>query len=200
MKVLLALAVLFAPAAARADQCQLLDAATAAKVRAIVEQPHRYAELCEPCGEHVPALPFTPRTVEVTDELVLDGMPRDLAYTYVKTHADRFENLAMLVGCPVHGVSPSLSVEAETEHGEMITANSAPVIVARVEPPPPPTPPVAASAAPAYYSTTITYAVPWIAIAAFAGSAGFMLGVAATLLVLALRRRRAMQPRATCLG
>lgn len=199
MKALLVAAVLLAPAAAHADQCQLLDDDVADRVRTIMAKPMRVAELCEPCGEKVPDLPFLPRTVEIGSELVIDGKARDLAYTYVKTASDKFENLALLAGCPVDDVSPSLRVDAETANGELISAGTEPVLriadpepepVMAVLPPPPPPPPT-------YYSTTIIYSVPWIAIASVAGGAGFLLGIVGTLTALGLRRRRAMTPRAT---
>ncbi len=190
MKIWLIAAALLVPAAAHADQCQLLDPATAARVRTIVMEPHRYAELCEPCGDNVPGLPFSPRTIEVGDELVLDGTPRDLAYVYVQTEPSRFENLAMLAGCPVEGVSPSLAVEAETPDGVLITADATPVTMK----PPRAEPPVAAAAPPpsptsTYYSTTIVYSVPWVAVAALAGTGGFVLGLGVALLLLGARRR-----------
>jgi len=202
--VLITAAVLLAPAAAHADQCQLLDDAVAERVRAVMAKPMRVAELCEPCGEKVPGLPFLPRSVDIIgSELVLDGTPRDLAYTYVKTAANKFENLAMLVGCPVEDVSPSLRVDAETPNGELIRADTTPVrrlaepdvAVPLALPPPPPLP----EAPPTYYSTTIVYAVPWVAIAAVAGGAGFLLGVIAALIAVGLRRRRAMTPRAAAM-
>ncbi len=195
MKILLIAGVLLIPALARADQCQLFDADVAARVRTIVSGPQRYAELCEPCGEKVPGVPFLAHTTEVGDELVLDGKPRDLAYLYVKTDASRFENVAMLAGCPVEGVSPSLAVEAETENGELITADATPV---RVAPAPPPMEVAAAppTAPPTYYSTTIVYAVPWVAVAAIAGTGGFLLGLIVSLLLVNVRRRRDLRPRA----
>lgn len=205
MKTLLVAAVLLAPAAAHADQCQLLDDAVADRVRTVLAKPMRVAELCEPCGEKVPGLPFLPRSVDVVgNELVLDGTPRDLAYTYVKTAANKFENLAMLVGCPVEDVSPSLRVDAETPNGELISTDTTPVrrVADRevaVPLPPPPPPPPTPEAPPTYYSTTIVYAVPWVAIAAVAGGAGFLLGVIAALIAFGLRRRRSMTPRASSL-
>jgi hypothetical protein len=203
--VLITAAVLLAPAAAHADQCQLLDDAVADRVRAVMAKPMRVAELCEPCGEKVPGLPFLPRSVDIIgSELVLDGTPRDLAYTYVKTASNKFENLAMLVGCPVEDVSPSLRVDAETPNGELIRADTTPVR-RLAEPdvavplPSPPLPPPPPEAPPTYYSTTIVYAVPWVAIAAVAGGAGFLLGVIAALIAVGLRRRRAMTPRAAAM-
>jgi hypothetical protein len=198
MKTWLIATALLVPAIAHADQCQLLDSATSARVRAIVMEPHRYAELCEPCGDNVPGVPFSPHTTAVGDELVLDGKSRDLAYLYVQTEPSRFENLAMLAGCPVEGVSPSLAIEAETHDGVLITADATPVTMkvpaaaphamAAAAPSMPP--------APTYYSTTIVYSVPWIAVAALAGGGGFVLGLIAGVVLLGARRRRTMNPRA----
>ena len=195
MKIWLIATALLAPAVAHADQCQVLDEAMAARVRQILEHPHRLAELCEPCGEVVPGVPFLPKTVEVTNELIVDGKARDLAYTYVKTSPSSFENLAKMVGCTVRGVSPSLAIEAETEHGELITASAFPVAIrlgdvskALPVPPPPPSP------GPTFYSTTIVYSVPWVAIAALAGSGGFVLGLIAALVLLGARRRPRIVP------
>jgi hypothetical protein len=201
MKTLLVtVAVLLVPAAAHADQCQLLDVQITERVSKLVDTRARFATLCEPCGETVPGVPFVPTAIDVSDQLLLDGRGHDLAYTYMQTGPTKFENLAMLVGCPVNGVSPSLRVEEETPDGVMITADSSPVR-RYVEPEPEPALEVAAAPPsppplPTYYSTTIIYAVPWVAIAAVAGGAGFLLGVIATLLAVGLRRRRAMTPRA----
>ena len=119
-------------ATARADQCAVLDDATAARA---VEALHRYPDiesLCEPCGDVAPAPPeqATRATAQRTSggvEVLVDGRPVDLAYTYVKTSSHRYENLAALVACPTTGVSPSLAIDDATSTGVLIHASRAPV-------------------------------------------------------------------------
>lgn len=126
-------------------------------------------------------------------QLYLDDVAIDLAYTYVQTAPDHYENLAMLVGCPVDGVSPSLAVAGETDDGDT-TPMTPPQ-----EPAPEPTAP--APATHVYCSTTIEQPLPvvtadtWLVLALAAGG-GVLAGGGIALTALALRRRRAMRPRA----
>jgi hypothetical protein len=192
---LVPIATLAVPSLARADQCQLYDAATARRVDQLLAEGPKLVELCEPCGDKAPGLPFTVSRF-VHGE-------RDLAYTYVQTSNTRYENLAMLVDCPVRGVSPSLVVTGETEHGVLISADLTPVTAYA-------TPMMAAdvaadvasdvaSNAPAHVTfhttTRVEQPLPWFVVLVAAGG-GFFAGAGIVALGLAARRRRAMRPRA----
>jgi hypothetical protein len=188
------IAILAAPSLARADQCQLYDAATARRVDQLLADHPKLVELCEPCGDKVPGLPFTVSRF-VHGE-------RDLAYTYVQTSSTRYENLAMLVDCPVRGVSQSLVVTGETEHGVLITADTTPVthdaqpmMAADVGPPPTTMPSMPSGHVTFRWSTRYERPLPWLVLA-LAGGGGALGGAGIVVLALASRRRRAMRPRA----
>ena len=195
---------------ARADQCAWIDAGVAAKARTIVERAPKVIDFCEPCGDKAPGEPHAVRATEVTaadgdfKELRVNGAAVDLAYVFVQTDATHYRNLAALAGCPATGVSPSLEIAAETPHGVLITADdgvlpppppivAAPELPPAVTPAPPPAPPAV------YIYTSTTREVAWLPIA-LAGMGGLVTGAALVLLLVALRRRRAMRPRAAELG
>lgn len=193
---------------ARADQCEWVDDAVAHKAQALLAGAPKVISFCEPCGDKAPGEPAVAASVEIRtpqrgfEELYINGAGVDLAYTYVKTDDGHYRNLALLAGCPASDVSPSLAIGAETPNGVLITADDSaqppPPPVTTVMPvtavvPPPPVPP--APPAVYVYSTT-THDVPWFALAV-AASAGAMGGSLFTLLVLGLRRRRDMRPRAS---
>jgi hypothetical protein len=184
MKTWLIALALAAPTLAHADVCTDRAAAHVAG-REIVA-------FCQSCGDAAPGIP-----------MIADGNAIDPAHTYVRVAADRYANVALLVGCPVEpGVSPSLAIGDETRDGVLITASDEPVALAAttVMTPAAPTPaPPTMSSSTHYYTTTIDR-VPPVVVWVGAGGLGFGLGVAATLGVLALRRRRAMEPRATRLA
>lgn len=213
LTILLALGGLFAAGTAHADQCEWVSEAEAVKATAILAKKPKLIEFCEPCGDAAPGEPFVPRTVEraaVGDgyqAVSIDGRSYDLAYTYAKTTATHYENLAVLVGCHAEGVSPSLKIESETPSGVMITADdhrpsAQPALPVEIdEPPPPDTDRVVLAAPPSspqtiVYSTTYTQSISWLAVA-IAGVGGFFAGGMTMLGAIALRRRRAMRPRAS---
>jgi hypothetical protein len=182
MKTCLIALALTAPTLAHADVCT---------DRAVAHVAGReIVAFCQSCGDAAPGIP-----------MIANGNAIDPAHTYVRIADNRFANVALLVGCPVDaGTAPSLDVSDETRDGVLITASDKPVTLAAttrltpaVAPSPPPAPTVTSSTH--YYTTTIDR-VPPFAVWAAAGGLGFGLGVAATLGVLALRRRRAMEPRA----
>lgn len=192
---------------ARADQCEWVEPAIAQKARALLEKQPKVISFCEPCGDKAPGEPAVAHAIDIRvperglEEVYINGTGVDLAYTYVKTDDGHYRNLALLAGCPATDVSPSLAVDAETPNGVLITADDqalpppppvAPVIptvaIAPV-PPPPPAPPAV------YVYSTTTHDVPWLALAVAAG-AGALGGSLMTLLVLGIRRRRDMRPRA----
>jgi hypothetical protein len=195
--LLLALAPIatLVPSLARADQCQLYDATTEHRVDQLLASRPMLVELCEPCGDTAPGLPFTVSRFVHGD--------RDLAYTYVQTSKTRYENLAMLVDCPVTGVSPSLAVTGETEHGVLITADTTPV-TAYAQPmlradlaPPTGSAPIAPAHVTFHTTTRIEQPPPWFVLAIAAGG-GLFAGAGIVALALAARRRRQpMRPRAS---
>jgi hypothetical protein len=189
---------------ARADQCEWLDDATAQKAKDVLVKSPKHLAFCEPCGDQAPGVPQRATSVEITAAegdhamVVVDGAPIDLAYVFVRTDDHHYRNLAALAGCPTTGVSPSLSIEAETPSGVMIRAGTDVLPPA----PPPPPPPVVAVAPPApapapqvYVYTSTTREIAWLPIL-LATAGGFLSGVSTTLVVIAMRRRRAMRPRA----
>jgi hypothetical protein len=213
--MILALGGILAAGTAHADQCEWIGDGDAAKAAALLAKQPKVIEMCEPCGDKAPGEPFVARTVEITRPsprdgdyrtVVINGHAVDLAYTYVKTSDDYYENLARLVGCPAEGVSPSLHIEAETPTGVMIAVSdhappAAPAPVENVEPPAPPAEAIVVAAPPSppqmiVYSTTYTQSISWLAVA-IAGIGGFFAGGMVMLGAVAVRRRRAMRPRAS---
>lgn len=180
----LALPVLLAASTAHADQCAYLSSDTAERARAIVAQHRSVIRFCEPCGDHVPGAPSIPATFERAaaargEALVLDGTTVDLAYTYVQTSTHRYDNLAMLVGCPVSGVSPGLRVDDATDQGVLIVPDDTPRQRAP-ETPAPPSPTIIVQPA----------GLGWGAIAAGCGATSVL-----WLVALRLGRRRQHRPR-----
>ena len=191
---------------ARADQCQWVDDSVAARAQALVERSPSVIAFCEPCGDAVPGVPDEPTRVTIDRpsgewrELHINGKGVDLAYTYVQASERRYDNLALLAGCPADGVSPSLTVESETPAGVLITASDEalppppPVTEpAFAEPPPPPPAPI--SERTVYMYSTTTERVPWLALA-LATAGGVLAGLGFALTLISMRRRRAMRPRA----
>jgi hypothetical protein len=200
---------------ARADQCAWNDEAHAAKAEAILAKHPKVIAYCEPCGDKAPGEPFIARDVTVATpqdayrEVSINGQPVDLAYTFVQVSSTKYKNLAKMVGCPASGVSSSLEVADETPTGVLITPTEPPPpppeqpakpLPDPIEPlvpqmviaaPTPPAPPPIVS----YYNTTVEANVGWFTVA-LAGCAGFLAGLACAASAVALRRRRAMKPRA----
>jgi hypothetical protein len=202
MKSWLAVALVLVSQTARADQCEWIDAGVAQKAQAILAKQPLVIEFCEPCGDKAPGTPAQAKTVAIGSpqsgykEIQINGKAVDLAYTYVKTSGMKFENLAMLSGCPAQDVSPSLTVADETKHGVLITASADPVpqakpVIATV---PVPLPVIQPPRETVYMYSTQT--IPWLALV-FACASGMVIGAGLTITTLALRRRRAMKPRAT---
>lgn len=212
-------ATLGASAPAHADQCAWLE--DAAMLELAVTRLHTagsYIGLCEPCGETIPGPPQAVGKIEVRKVsqaarvLSIDGRDLDLAYVYVETAPQRYENLAVLTGCPVDGVSPTLTVNAETSTGVMLfPGDAAPTDSSPGSPTPDPTvartcpsaPAMSQASPPALAVPTISVVVqpsptPWPLFALMllgslnAALFGFLLG----------RRRSATRhrPRAIALG
>jgi hypothetical protein len=206
MKWLIPISLAILGGTARADQCQWLDETAAETARAILTRSPAYIEYCEPCGAKAPGAPEVAKTVEVRGagdgyrEVSVNGTAIDLAYVFVKTDAARYRNLAGLAGCPATGVSPSLDIADETPNGVLITAGNDPLPAPLPTPAvalPPPAPVVAPPQVLVY--TTTARKVAWLPLALVAAG-GFVTGSAFTVLLLGLRRRRAMQPRAADLS
>lgn len=103
---------------AHADQCAIVPA-----LQALSALPHlpvgaTILPLCEPCGEQVdPARVRVVRSVFIvpvdadSSRVRVNGEDVDLAYLYVRV-GGVFRNVAMLAGCHVEHVSPSVSLAA----------------------------------------------------------------------------------------
>jgi hypothetical protein len=100
--------------AARADQCLLMTKEQADRSAAVLTPGSEFVEYCEPCRTPPPKESQTVRTVssghpEVRPggpvdpgfwAVTVNGAPRDVAYLFVQ-RGPRWENVAMLAGCPV---------------------------------------------------------------------------------------------------
>jgi hypothetical protein len=166
---------------ASADQCQRVDGNTAMRALQLLHDHPLIVSYCEPCNDRVPGeqrpagFVHTERDVTGAYSVVVDRREIDLAYTYVMTGWDRWENLAVLTGCPVSGVTPTIALRSPTPP---------PAPVAMHEPPPPPT----------------TYVIRQdrsVSFWALLGTCTATSAVCTLGLFLLLRRRRlAMKPRA----
>jgi hypothetical protein len=130
----------------------------------ILAQHPTIVTFCEPCGDRVPREPVQ-----------WAGEPVDPATTYVQTSPERFDNLAVLLGEPVDGVSPSLRVEAATSDGVLIVPDTIAHPPVAFEPPP---------------VVVVEQTTHWGAIAVGCGATS-----ALWLAALRLRRRRHHRPR-----
>jgi len=116
MKALLAIFALVIPATAYADQCELVDDTVATNAIAAMHGHPKVVEYCEPCGDKAPGVPHTiehvakQRGTDGEYSVTLDKREVDLAYEYVQTAPSKYENIALLAGCPTSGVEPSLIV------------------------------------------------------------------------------------------
>jgi hypothetical protein len=106
----------FAPFA-RADQCQIVDADTAAAaVKLVTDKPT--LDYCEPCNDKPPTTaPKKIGRVAVSakyDESVvtIDGKEVDLAYLFVQTGKTTWTNVGLMVGCGAKKVSGFLTIGA----------------------------------------------------------------------------------------
>ena len=132
----LAVVVLAGSGVARADQCQLVDSGTAVRALQLLHDHPNVLAYCEPCGDRAPGTPAradyvaTDRDRSGAYQVVIDRREVDLAYTFVQTGPDQFENLAHLAGCPASGVSATLAIHAPEQIHDAI------VIEARRHAPP----------------------------------------------------------------
>jgi hypothetical protein len=197
---------------AHADQCEWIDNGVAVKAQAILKKSPTFIDYCEPCGDPAPGAPQQATTVNLITvsedskqgELWINGKAIDLAYVFVKTSEARYENLASLAGCPATGVSPSLAIEAETRTGVLISGDDKPAgMTAVTEVPSYQYKPAVADPLPApaqvYVYKTVTHEIAWLPLL-LAAAGGLVTGSALTMLLLAIRRRHAMRPRAVDIG
>jgi len=115
--ILVGLSLLVATRAAHADQCQVLDADQATAAEKLLTNATIVA-YCEPCGDAPPAAPAA-QVHKIAAHLgaskrelsiAVDGKDIDLAYTFVQTGKSTFTNVALMVGCPVTGVSGFVTI------------------------------------------------------------------------------------------
>lgn len=133
LRVAIVASVVCAVGPARADQCQAVDAETGKWALKLLVKGAQTVEFCEPCGDKQPKAPVAVFGAAYKgDEVTINGKGVDLAYVFVQTGAKTFTNLALLVGCPTSGVSPTIAPGA-------------------VKPTPPPPPPAKKKATPNPY-------------------------------------------------
>ncbi|MEO8703789.1 MAG: hypothetical protein ABI867_27310 [Kofleriaceae bacterium] len=95
--------------AARADQCAINDGPIAAKAAALVKKGATVLEFCEPCNDRSPGTAYTVTTSDIRGgELYVNGKGIDLAYLYLQTRPDEFENVGRLTRCGATRVSESI--------------------------------------------------------------------------------------------
>jgi len=173
-------ALLGTTGAARADQCMLVDGGTAMRALQLLHDHPQVLTYCEPCNDRAPGDPSaagwvsTERDRSGSYQVVVDRREIDLAYTYVQTGPDRFDNLGQLAGCMPAGVSTTLTIRP-------------PLVLAPrpVVPEPPPR------------TTYVVSARPSVSFLALLGTCTATSAACTLGLFLLLRRRRlAMRPRA----
>lgn len=122
--------------AAFADQCVVVDEAQAKAITNIVKVGDMIGTLCEPCGEEPTELggpsfeevvsigiePFEMTGIVQSDDdseenfyqVVINGKPVDLAYTYITTTRSNYYtvtlNAAFYVGCYATDVTPQFVI------------------------------------------------------------------------------------------
>ncbi|MEO8841514.1 MAG: hypothetical protein ABI591_07730 [Kofleriaceae bacterium] len=199
MNTLLAILVLVVPAVAHADQCELVDDTVATNAVAAMHGRPKVVEFCEPCGDKAPGAPHTiehvakQRGTDGEYSVTLDKREVDLAYEYVQTAPSKYENLALLAGCPTSGVEPSLIVSDASDTGVLIMPSDQPVEVAL--PPGRDATPVLVPQPTTTIIVQTDHVNLWLILGACLASSG--LWALATIMIL--RRRRsmeAMRPRA----
>ena len=107
--------------AALPDQAAVVSRADAKLAVGLLSRETAVVNLCEPCGESavVPrpfaravARPWAPDPTMW--EVTIDGEPQDLAYVYAPLAFEggtaTYVNVALVLGLPVSGVSPTLTV------------------------------------------------------------------------------------------
>jgi hypothetical protein len=169
---------------AHADQCQLVDSGTAVRALQLLHDHPNVVTYCEPCGDRAPgdvtnaAWVATERDRSGSYQVVIDRREVDLAYTFVQTGPDRFDNLAQLAGCPASGVSNTLTIHAPEPEAVVIA---------------PPTP--VQQTVP--QTTYVIHSPPSVSFVALLGTCAATSAACTLGLFFVLRRRRiAMKPRA----
>lgn len=108
------------PGAALADQYAWNDRKVALDGAKILRKGRRVIHYCEPCKGGNRQGPFEIRTITKVRkakpgtayyEVVVDGKAVDLAYVFVEVAAgsNTFDNVAVALGLPAHGVSARLT-------------------------------------------------------------------------------------------
>ncbi|HEX8385013.1 MAG TPA: hypothetical protein VF576_02460 [Rubricoccaceae bacterium] len=119
----LALCLLLAAAVPRPDQAAVVSRSDAKLAVQLLSRRTAVVNLCEPCGETgVAPQPFGRASARPWGpdpslwEVTVDGEPKDLAYLYVPLAFEggtaTYVNVALALGLPVSGVSPTLTVPA----------------------------------------------------------------------------------------
>ena len=119
MKSLLVLVSLLVSSVAFADQCQLVDEATAARAKLLLKNNSEIVFHCAPCGDKAKGSKVTvvrslkTGTYAGYTNFTLNNNKNisvDLAYTYVKVAPNMFVNVAKVVGCEAVEVPNQISL------------------------------------------------------------------------------------------
>ena len=113
---LLVASIFLISASARADQCSYLTRDQADRaINGIVASSRVALDFCEPCGDSAPGKPYRITEVRIREagyqnywEILVNKVPVDLAYLYIKTGRFSWSNVATLLGCETQGVSTTL--------------------------------------------------------------------------------------------
>ncbi len=114
IRLLLATAAVAAPAIARADQCAIVDPTVATRAADLAKKSDAVIEYCEPCGDKLPPFARQLTSAEAKSKVVwINGKPVDLAYVFIHTTGDEYQNLGLAAGCTAHGVSKTIKSTAK---------------------------------------------------------------------------------------
>jgi hypothetical protein len=199
----IALALVVSSRVAHADPCQAVSDEVASDAATEINEHREIVRFCEPCGDKAPGVPekhvvaTTRREERGWSEVVVNGKPIDLAYTFVRTNDRTYDNLAALVSCDAPGVSRTLRIEDATPDGVLIVADPAGISAPSESAPAP---------AAVVKETPIVTLPPQLIVVqseaaslwpgVLAGGGGASAVWAAWALMATRRRRRAMRPRA----
>lgn len=109
MSMLVLGALLASASPAHADQCAKNPRSVAEQAAALVTKGSAVLRFCEPCGDVTPGTSYLVQSVAVRDgELLVNGLPVDLAYLFVRTGPGELVNVGVKSGCGASDVSEAI--------------------------------------------------------------------------------------------